>query len=1354
MKQESISTLFTLLTIMIASVAQAHGVEVNSLFFDSPRRTVTEYTYYSANSYEYKNAVPSYNYVTEYSSINTHTYSEQIVVTINGKSSAPQTAAVTVQDNGDGTINFVLNNFLLSNGENYIPIGNIAVENLAVTQGVDGLGHISFDGRITIQPGDMTGVSFWAGPSLGETPMKLQGKLNESKLYVTIDIDMQSSLGQVVYVQLGTDDFDAQDTNYNEQLVVIIDGKSSTPQFIGVNVVDNGNETVNIKLKNILIPLGENIMPFGNIEIENIPLAQFNAETDFISYDGNIRIRPGDITGINEWLGPAMGEVPIKIQGEINNRNFFAFIDINSQDSDGSAIQLLIGKADYHIYTLTYIVDGVIHQQRSFKCGEPISVEQVPTKEGYTFSGWSQIPALMPAKDIIATGTFMANDYTVTYMVDGEKYKTTTVTYGSLITPEMPPTKEGYTFSGWNKIPDTMPAGDIVITGFFSINQYNITFIIDDNEISHVSQDYGSPISVPKVPVKEGYTFSGWGNVASTVPAHDVTYVGSYKVNSYRLTYMVDGIEYKTLTIKYGETIQNEAEPIKEGYTFSGWNEVYTTMPAKDVLVTGVFIVNSYTLTYLVDGIEYKTINVAYGTPITPEASPEKTGFTFRGWSEIPVTMPSRNVVITGSFTINDYILTYIVNGEVYKETSVAYGTPIIPEAKPAMEGYTFKGWSEIPATMPDKDVVITGTFTINNYVLSYIVDGEEYKTLTIPYRMTIVPEKEPTKTGYTFSGWSEIPETMPANDVWVMGSFTIKLIQKIELEKNKLTFNSTESQRLSVTITPDDVLNKDVIWSSTNPDVATVDKDGVIKPINNGETFIIATTTDGTNLKDFCNVSVDFKASSVNLDRKIISISSLQKTKLMASVTPEKASQNIKWVSSNPSVVSVDNTGTIRPLKNGTAVITASTTDGTELKETCMVTVNIPNLFEAITTQTTLAIHCKDGDTTAKNLQVSVNGIVYNLNSENKIKSLAPNRKYHIKVTADLGEYNWTEEFDVSTADIEVAFDSKVSPTTVDIYVRYDVGDANLVSAGFEGGENMNSLHLTGLEPSKKYEYIYNVTTEEGGIATYRIPCTTDDLDIKISQTKVVALGDAVIVATSNITEEENLHIGFEWRRYDWPDEIVSKSGVGYIYEGTIEGSIKNANADKFWKIRPYYQSKQGNRYYGDWVTIDPSDVSYYAPSVHTYNIVNVEDNTAELKGFVMEGTEKISSQGFMYWKAPSHLSLETKKRRILSIPVNAKIIEATGDIMRVTLMDLDYETEYCYVAFVTTSENKTFYGEEKTFKTESASQDVIDGIETISNITEVARYDLNGRKISSPQKGINIIRMSDGTVKKVMIK
>ena len=65
---------------------------------------------------------------------------------------------------------------------------------------------------------------------------------------------------------------------------------------------------------------------------------------------------------------------------------------------------------------------------------------------------------------------------------------------------------------------------------------------------------------------------------------------------------------------------------------------------------------NKYTLTYMLDGEIYKTYEVEYGATITPEVAPSKEGYTFDGWSEIPATMPANDVIIIGSFTYIDAI--------------------------------------------------------------------------------------------------------------------------------------------------------------------------------------------------------------------------------------------------------------------------------------------------------------------------------------------------------------------------------------------------------------------------------------------------------------------------------------------------------------------------------------------------------------------------------------------------------------------------------------------------------------------------------------------------------------------------
>ena len=120
---------------------------------------------------------------------------------------------------------------------------------------------------------------------------------------------------------------------------------------------------------------------------------------------------------------------------------------------------------------------------------------------------------------------------------------------------------------------------------------YSITFDSDGgSQIESISQYYGSAITSPDPPTKEGYTFIGWEPaIPETMPIGGLTVVAQWQINSYTLTYMVDGEEYKTATVVYGSEIIPEEEPCKDGYTFGGWNGLPETMPAQDVEVTGWF---------------------------------------------------------------------------------------------------------------------------------------------------------------------------------------------------------------------------------------------------------------------------------------------------------------------------------------------------------------------------------------------------------------------------------------------------------------------------------------------------------------------------------------------------------------------------------------------------------------------------------------------------------------------------------------------------------------------------------------------------------------------------------------------
>ena len=114
------------------------------------------------------------------------------------------------------------------------------------------------------------------------------------------------------------------------------------------------------------------------------------------------------------------------------------------------------------------------------------------------------------------------------------------------------------------------------------------------------------------------------------------------------------------------------------------------------------------------------------------------------------------------------------IGDDIVGTKTLASGQTVTAIEAPAKEGHTFAGWNDIPATMPDHDIEIVGSYTVNSYHLTYILDGETYKEADVPFGTKLTPEAAPEKKGYIFSGWQELPETMPSHDVEVNGVFNV----------------------------------------------------------------------------------------------------------------------------------------------------------------------------------------------------------------------------------------------------------------------------------------------------------------------------------------------------------------------------------------------------------------------------------------------------------------------------------------------------------------------------------------------------------------------------------------------------
>ena len=369
-------------------------------------------------------------------------------------------------------------------------------------------------------------------------------------------------------------------------------------------------------------------------------------------------------------------------------------------------------------------------------------------RTGYTFAGWETSE---PTADTIkCSAKWTAKTYTVTFDSTGGSEvttKTIDVLYGEQLGDMPVPIRTGYFFRGWYDAPvegkcygNSDGKGtsrydkteNCTLYAQWVINRYTITFdTAGSSEIAPITQDYGSVITAPADPTREGYTFIGWDmEIPETVPAENITLTAQWEINQYTITFdTAGGSEIAPITQDYGSVITAPADPTREGYTFIGWDrEIPETMPAENITLTAQWEINQYTITFdTAGGSEIAPITQDYGSVITAPADPTREGYTFIGWDrEIPETMPAENITLTAQWEINQYTITFdTAGGSEIAPITQDYGSVITAPADPTREGYTFIGWdTEIPTTMPAENMTVTARWKDSEKPTGEIVIG------------------------------------------------------------------------------------------------------------------------------------------------------------------------------------------------------------------------------------------------------------------------------------------------------------------------------------------------------------------------------------------------------------------------------------------------------------------------------------------------------------------------------------------------------------------------------------------------------------------------------------------------------
>lgn len=257
---------------------------------------------------------------------------------------------------------------------------------------------------------------------------------------------------------------------------------------------------------------------------------------------------------------------------------------------------------------------------------------------GYTFGGWNKADGTAwdyasdkVTDNITLYAKWAANTYTITFdTVGGSEIAPITQDYGTVITAPEAPTREGYTFIGWDKeIPTTMPTENMTVTAQWEINQYTITFDTNGgSEIAPITQDYGTAITVPADPTREGYTFMGWDTeIPTTMPAENITLKAKWKdiekptgeivigTNKWQefLNKITFGLFFKdtqtvtinaadnsgTVFVSYLVTDRDLSEAELQSLVFSGYEEPFRIDPNGEYIVYAMLVDESLNITYL-----------------------------------------------------------------------------------------------------------------------------------------------------------------------------------------------------------------------------------------------------------------------------------------------------------------------------------------------------------------------------------------------------------------------------------------------------------------------------------------------------------------------------------------------------------------------------------------------------------------------------------------------------------------------------------------------------------------------------------------------------------------------------------
>ena len=366
-----------------------------------------------------------------------------------------------------------------------------------------------------------------------------------------------------------------------------------------------------------------------------------------------------------------------------------------------------------------------------------------PKTEKVTISGDGQTTVKYYYKRKVHTVTFDADSGTFAAEKGGDDSKiVVTGRYGANITVPKAPTRTGYQFLGWDEeVEMTVPDKNLTYKAQWLKMEYTLQFKTGEGtSVSPIKGNYGDKINAPENPTRKGYIFKNWSengkkvdNLPTTMPAESHIYTAIWERATYQITYDLNGGSMKSgeknpTTYNVDTTVFKLKNPVRAGYTFTGWSGTEITGVSDNVSVKQGSIEkreykanwreNTYQITFILSGTEAKGSMAAKTVNYTENVTLPKCGFTCKGhsfkrWYTVDKkgkkTYYSDRQKVSKLTDVNGGVVTLYPEWEanVYNVTfdygdgraktvrKTKYGDKYQFPSDPTRYGWEFKGWKK-----------------------------------------------------------------------------------------------------------------------------------------------------------------------------------------------------------------------------------------------------------------------------------------------------------------------------------------------------------------------------------------------------------------------------------------------------------------------------------------------------------------------------------------------------------------------------------------------------------------------------------------------------------------------------------